>query len=341
MKTVATAASLLAVTLTTAMAWAAPPKGVVVTLLPDKPQIVLGEASFATFRVHNGSDKPVTLHVEWLARNALGRPECFEVSATSDKDVTVPVPELVGRFGGRSWHLDIGPGKHHDMRLFLPNWAPFSAAGTYTIEAVTRLEFGKPGTAKRHELVARAKLEVLAADPVAMEGMIAMNGLAMRSGRGRIADEAARRLVHTHDARVVPLFIAELKRPDYTRKLRAIRVLGNWNTDAAIIALEAASKTRASDLDPERFTKDSLRIESAAQLRVTTAYALATSPHPRSGSLLLSMRNDPYSSVRLIVAQNAEKAAPGGARELLKSFTKDADALVAKESRRLLDELPH
>lgn len=322
----------LAVTLCTSAALAAPPPGVKVELIPDKAQVMVGEASFATFRVSNKTQAAITLHVEWLARNSLGRPTTFEVSAVSDQGVPVPVPKLGGAFGGKSWHVEIAPGQHHDLRLFLPNWAPFSSPGNYTVRAATSLEFGKEAAATRYDVTARASLEVIAADKTHFGALIKRDAAKMKAGD----DEASRRMIHTRDPRVLAVFTDELATQDYTRKFHAIRVLATWNDDRALAGLKRAMKTSAGDLDPDRYTREELRVESAAQLRVSAAYALASSPHPRAGVLLVDLRDDAHPSVRLIVAQNVAKAAPEQAKRVLQKLAEDPAPLVAREAKRIL-----
>ncbi len=334
MKLICLLAAVALTSMCSIAASAGPPPGISVSLVPDRATVMVGEPVYATFRIRNAGPTAVSIHIEWLARNSLGRPESFQVSAQSTKGAAVPVPALRGSFGGRSWRVEIAPGADHDLRLFLPNWTPFTEPGTYTVTAVTSMEFGDPKTATRHDLRASATVKVTAPDSARMGKIITRDAAAMASGD----DEAARRMMHIHDARVIPHFLAELAAPNYSRKFRAIQVLGKWNTDDAVAGLERASRTSAAELDPEGFTRETLRVESAAQLRVAAAYALAESPHPRSSQLLLAMRSDRYASVRLIVAQNAVKADPAGHRKLLRAFTKDPDPRVASEATRLLNQ---
>src|SRR5437773_3650778 len=112
-----------------------------VSLVIDKPKIILGEPVYLSFIVQNESDQDLQVLGDYL--NSLGRPETFNVTVTKDDGKRVPQPDAGMSFGGL-----IGPPKlpakgNYVFRLFLPHWAAFEEVGNYVIVAKRTLKLRK------------------------------------------------------------------------------------------------------------------------------------------------------------------------------------------------------
>src|SRR5215471_16809456 len=77
-----------------------------VSLVVDKPKIMLGEPVYFSFIVQNESDQNLQVIVGGDYRNSLGRPESFSVTVTRDDGKPVLQPDAGMSFGGL-----IGPQK--------------------------------------------------------------------------------------------------------------------------------------------------------------------------------------------------------------------------------------
>ena len=111
----------------------------------DLAQIMVDEPIHFTFRIHNVGDVDLWRRVGGDYRNALGRSESFQCQAAAASGAVVPVPEVLIAMGGLMYWERIPAGGSVDHRLFLPNWAPFSAPGTYTLTCETVLKIASEG----------------------------------------------------------------------------------------------------------------------------------------------------------------------------------------------------
>lgn len=307
-----------------------------VELVPNQAAIMVSEPIYVRAVIHNRSDTPLVMQASWMGRNGLGRPENYQLDATDAADVAVPVPEAGPQMGGQSWEVGLTRAKPFEAVLFLPSWAPFSAPGSYQLRFGTTLTIREPAGTDWTELpvAAGAPLTVVADDDARLGQLI--ERLGARAAAADSDHEDLRALGTIRDPRVVPHLSALMTSGQYTKRFQAGVVLGTWNDDRALEALTGAMNTQASDLDPAGYTTDELRVQSAAQLRLTVAQSLSSSPHPGAKELLLSMKADPYSGVRLTVVHALSTVAPARARPLLQAFAKDPDPMVAGEARRYL-----
>jgi hypothetical protein len=302
----------------------------------DKPAILMSEPTYAKAIVKNRSAVPLTLQASWMGRNRLGRPENYTLEAIDASGKAVPTPDPGPQMGGLSWEAALTTDKSFETRLFLPSWAPFTAPGRYTIGLRTTLPLRRDAGAPWTEIpvVAQAVLTVLPDDAATLGQIIDSAAARVKPGD----DEPIQILSAIRDPRVVPHFAALLASNNYSQKYEAIRALGTWNDDRALSALKGAMATQAADLDAGGYTTESLREQSAQQLRLAVAQALSESPHPGALELLLKMKNDAYEGVRLTVVHKAAKIDPAVGAPLLKAMARDANALVRGEAQRYLRE---
>ncbi|HUH03474.1 MAG TPA: HEAT repeat domain-containing protein, partial [Kofleriaceae bacterium] len=307
-----------------------------VELLPTQPAIMISEPIYVRAVIHNRSDVPLVMQASWMGRNGLGRPENYQLEATDAAGTAVPIPDAGPQMGGKSWEVELTRAKPFEANLFLPSWAPFATPGNYQLRFGTTLQVRDPAGTDWTELpvATMAPLTVVADDDAKLAQLI--ERLATRAAAPDSDHEDLRVLGTIRDPRVVPHLAALMTSNQYPKRFQAAVVLGTWNDDRALAALKGAMTTQASDLDPAGYTTDELREQSAAQLRLTIAQALSSSPHPDARDLLLSMKADPYSGVRLTVVHALSTVDPARAKPLLQTFAKDPDPMVAGEAKRYL-----
>jgi hypothetical protein len=307
-----------------------------VELVVDRPSIMVSEPIYVRALVHNRSDTPVVMQASWMGRNGLGRPENYTITAIDSGGGAVPSPEAGPQMGGQSWEAELTRDKGFETKLFLPSWAPFTAAGTYELVFETTLPVRAADGTDFTQLPvsARAALTVIADDEAKLGAVI--EAAAARASARDGDHEDLRVLGTIRDPRVIPHLAALMASDQYTKRFQSAVVLGTWNDDRALAALKGAMNTQAADFDPAGYTTEELRAQSAEQLRLVVAQALSESPHPGAQALLLTMNADPYYGVRLTVVHELSTMDPARARPLLQAFTKDAHATVAGEAKRYL-----
>jgi hypothetical protein len=114
-----------------------------VSLVIDKPKIMLGEPVYLSFIVQNESDQDLQVLVGGDYQNSLGRPETFNVTVTKDDGKRVPQPDAGISFGGLSGSQKLPAKGNYVFRLFLPHWAAFEEFGNYRIVAKRTLKLRK------------------------------------------------------------------------------------------------------------------------------------------------------------------------------------------------------
>ncbi len=303
-------------------------------LVLDQPTIVLGEPTFMAFRVHNPGDVAVWRGVGGDYRNALGRHQSYACAAEDDAGAQAPVPEVAFSGGGILSVEQIAANGSHDHRLFVPNWADFTAAGTYTLTCETAVPISATRNSEPEpvRLSASAVLRVLPADPAALGRVIA--DLVEQATAGDSGSEALRKLGRIDDARVVPFFAACVRERRFMQP--AIRALARFDDDAALAGLVAALSTTAADVT--HATNPEVAAQVAANDRIAAAQSLAASPHPEARATLLGLSDDPDHNVRLTVVHALGSDPSADATTRLQAFEQDPAEIVAGEARRYLSQ---
>ncbi len=312
-------------------------------LVLDRARILLGEPTHFSFVVMNRTTADRWMLSGGDYRNALGRPESYRCTAENAADGTpVASPDAGPTMGGIATMVAIPAGGSAKKRLFLPNWARFSAPGSYRITCATTLALADSGEfAARDDdydkldVRASAPLQVLPADRDALGKLIEKFGRAMLDRRTEGADEAGQKLAAITDPRVIPFYAEAIADPALGLEVPALRVLGRFDDDAALAAIRLAMKKTGKDV--ENATTAEVAAQVAANIRYSAALALAESPHREARGLLLTMQNDPSSAVRLAIVHKLAKEDTAEATALLEKFAGDREALVAGEARRYLD----
>jgi hypothetical protein len=314
-----------------------------VSLVSDKPKIMLGEPVYLSFIVQNESDQDLQVVVGGDYRNSLGRPESFSVIVTRDDGKHVPQPDAGMSFGGL-----IGPQKlpskgNYVFRLFLSHWATFEEVGNYTIVAKrtlklrknspTRWNFNEPTTDV--SAGADTTIEVVPSDRARIGEVIEGLGTTMLAERWDKAEAAADALSYIQDERVIPYFGRAFETNDYELKFKALGALAKFNDDAAFQIIKKGMETKGGDIG--NTTTEEVANQLAENIRNAAAFALAKSPHPAAIPLLLSRRNDPSEGVRLTVLHVLGKMKAEEAGPILQEMVRDKNERVSNEAKRYLD----
>lgn len=307
------------------------------TLTTSKPALMVSEPGHAILEfVGEG----VEVEVSWMGRNGLGRPDNYRVKLIDAGGVALAVPDGGPQFGGKTWSVKPTADKPFAQKLLLTHWAERLAPGQHTVHVETEVRARVlPEGAWRDVAVALAvPLAVVADDPVALGELIVRLGDAAVGADYEEAEEGIRLLGAIRDPRVVAQWLRVVERPEYTRKQAAVLGLASWPDDAGLAAILKITRTRSADLPAEGYTTEALRVQSAGQLRLTAAQALATCPHPGASAALLALKTDPDDSVRLTVLHHVATLAAPVAAPLLAEFARDAAPRVRGEAERYIRE---
>ncbi|MCY0986984.1 HEAT repeat domain-containing protein [Nannocystis sp. ILAH1] len=312
-------------------------RSLAVSLTVDKPRVMVSEPVFATL-VFSGD--ALEVEVGWMGDNGLGRPENYRLAFVDADGATLPGPDPGPQFGGQSWTVALAPGRDHRARLLLAHWVVGLKPGRYTLRGETTIRVRTDAEAPWRELpvAVETPVEVVADDAAALGRIFRELGAVAVGERHDAASEALRQLEVVRDPQVIPEWLRIAELPDYAHKFAAARALALWDDDRALAAIVRIAATQAADLPAVGYATEALRAQSAAQLRVAAAQALATSPHRDARSALLALKDDPEPSVRLTVVHRLAKLTDPAAHALLTAFAADGDATVRGEARRYMAE---
>lgn len=306
-----------------------------VSLVPDEPSSMVGAPVWATLVLQNTGPIAATVELSWMGRNALGRPDNYEISVRDERGARLATPDAGPSFGGLSSSVTIAPGAAQRRRLFLNLWADIAQPGTYTFALRTTLATrGASAQAAPLEVRAEATVTMRAQSPSELSAVIA----ALEARATRLDEEAARSLTQIRDPRVIDALVRLSSRPGSSSTMAYLSALARFDDERSVSAIERALAVSARDLDPARYTTDALREQSAQSLRYSAAVALSECPHPRALAALLSLQRDPNDNIRLAVVHRASRMPPADGAPILRAMQSDRSPLVAGEAQRYLRE---
>ena len=306
-----------------------------VNLKLDKETIMLGEPMFIAFEVTNMSGDTLCLGIGGDYRNKFGRPESFDVSVTSADGTALRKPEAI-TMGGLIGCAPIQPGETYTVRLFLPHWATIERTGTYKVNVKRRMGFSIYGSSFTYSAPPKYSMEaevngeftVVPADDNKMGAVINSLGSVMLDSSNPLSVESTTALATINDKRVIS-YLTEAVR-NWTKcefndpfsrenviKSNAIAILGTYDDDRAIQALQAAMDSSCDDT------------------RLEVASAFGDSPHKAAIKLLLKMQDDSYWFVRLRVAQGLKNQNSKEALAARDKLLKDENEDVRKAAKEI------
>jgi hypothetical protein len=101
-------------------------------IIPDKPEIILGEPLFITFSVTNKGDKPYKFTTGGAQRGSV-RDNNFRITACDANGQTVKDPYSYSNWGGPMGAKTLEKGCSYTKRLFLGHWCNFEKPGRYVV----------------------------------------------------------------------------------------------------------------------------------------------------------------------------------------------------------------
>lgn len=318
-----------------------------VTLVPDKPAIMLGEPTYISFVVQNHSDVNLAVVVGGDYRNRLGRPESFTVAVTDKDGKNVFQPNAGMSMGGLMGPQKLPAKGNYIFRLFLPNWATFKKTGNYSIFTSRDLQivegpledwFNTEKTSKIH-VQASTHIDVTPYNSKKMGALISNWGDTMLTKENSLSQyensqSAAHMLSALQDVRTIPYFAKALDTRNYGLMFKSLNALAKFDNKTAFEILKKGMKIQGKDI--ANTTTTELANQSAGEIRLTAAQALSNSPYPGSIPFLLTQRHDTYVGVRITVVQAAGKLEPETAIPILQEMSNDKDKQVSDEAKRYL-----
>ena len=312
------------------------------SLLPDKPEIMVGEPVYLSFQVQNRSDQDLQTIQGDGYQNGVGRPETYKVTVMDGKGKALPVIDVGPSMGHVTGPRKVPAKELWVRRLFLPHWVKVTAAGDYTITCKTTLKISPhtPGRWDGNEkttdvdVEVQAKLRAVPYDSQKMGKIIEHLGNAMLGEHWDVSEQATRSLSDIEDDRVIPFFNKAMATRDYSLKFSALDALAKFKSDEALAGLKKGMTTQAPDIGSA--TTEVVAAQLAVNIRQAAAIALSRNPHPDAKRLLLSMWEDPDYGVRVDVLHALGKMDTPESLEMLQKMSKDADKIVRDEALRYL-----
>ena len=306
-----------------------------VELKPQRESFLLGEPVELVLVFDNRSGTAVELLLS--GEGGRGWPDGFDVSVTGPDGK--PAPRPARREEGRGGRANIFLPVRHDglastlyLTVPLKNWVRPEKPGVYKVSLRRGVVAGpyegkhslRPETTKpRAELRLETEFKVVEGGDARVGELVEELGAKMLACDPSFSGAATRHLAALEDERAVkPLAEAVAKCKTQSVRYPALLGLGRFSTDAAFGALRAA----ASDADED--------------FRALAAQAIAGNKHPKAWALLLSMRNDSYFGVRLLVLHALEQRDTESARRVVWEMTNDKHPSVRDEALRFLQQRP-
>jgi hypothetical protein len=204
-----------------------------------------------------------------------------------------------------------------------------------------RDEFAVPWEGKIEIPPVLVPLKPAKMDPAKVGPLIEKLGSKMLGTDWDDSEEAVRALSLIDDPRVIPWYVKAMDTDDRQLKHSALERLARFNSDAAMEGIKKAMR-RPVDREGDKDHKipEAVRLRSREDnevLRHCAADALLRSPHPEAKKLLLTMWNDPYREVRVIVLEALDKMHTKESPELLKKMSHDADEGVRNQAVEYLE----
>ncbi|HWB60590.1 MAG TPA: HEAT repeat domain-containing protein, partial [Chthoniobacteraceae bacterium] len=234
----------------------------------------------------------------------------------------------------------------YTYRLFLPFAATLRQPGTYTITAREDLQFYKYPDPKRDDskktggyttaaasIPIEATAKVVVGQPDDKKMGVLIDDLVKQATplTTRDAANAYMALQSIPDERVVPYFLQSLQSDNGNLKIDALRVLSEFNNDAALGGLKDGMAPASPNVT---------NLSQGTTFRIIAAIGLLNSPHLDAIPTLLTYRHDPDPGVREIVVEAiATRLSPEKASPLLQEMSGDKNKDVSDAAKKGLAKL--
>ena len=300
-----------------------------VSLKAEKPTIMLGETTFLDFEVKNLSDTRLAFRDGGDYRNNIGRPDSYGVTVVREDGKSVPQPKVTMWMGGLIGMQTVPVNGNYIESLFVPHWATFEEPGKYTITVTKSLGIsGKEpslwGEIPWVKTLVTTSLTVIKTDNARLGSVIRDIGTSMLYNPEReIARDDLRLLQFIRDPRTIEYWIKAVQvyseDPDadaFHKYAQTPQILARYNTPEVWTELRSAMKSKSENV------------------RSDVADAFSDSDDKQALPLLVSMQDDPFSSVRRRVVWRLAKEKNDAATDVLLKLLNDKnqDVWEAAES---------
>jgi hypothetical protein len=146
--------------------------------------------------------------------------------------------------------------------------------------------------------------------------------------------QAVRELSLIDDKRVIPWYVKAINTRSYELKFAALDALAQFDCDEALAGLKLGLVTKGADIG--NCDNEAGAAQLAGGIRRAAACALVRSRHPEAAKCLLSMWNDPWPPVRIIVLHALSAMNTPESLELLRKMSHDPAEEVRNEALRHL-----
>lgn len=306
---------------------------------PDKDTIMLGETTFLSFEIKNLSAHSLDTTIGGDYRNNIGRPDSYGVTVVRDDGKSVPQPKVTIWQGGLIGGADIPAKGSYIKKLYLPDWATFTEAGTYLITVKRKFDINNYSTKAKNIFTVEVSttIKIIPTDKEKLGGVIDSLGKTMLDEQALLhsiylgnskAEDAAILLRFIDDTRTIDYFSQALEKfgksanfdDGYYIAKNSIFALSKYNDEATLKVLGKAMLNLSDDL------------------RLDLADAFSRSKTAEALKLLLKMRNDSYWFVRLRVVQAYGEINSDESTALLRDMFKDENEEVRKQAQEYLNK---
>jgi hypothetical protein len=298
-----------------------------VKLESTKPAFMVGEPVELNVVISNGNERSIIVELD---ENIT---EPFSVWSELENGEV-----LIDGFSGGMMHSGpircqlIKPKESFSYNIFLPDRFALPKIGKYTVNVARNLPIQDVTDNNEHwmydataitiPVFVSATFEIVPTDKVKMGILIDELNVKIQKRKGyQEADKAVKVLAEIDDERVIPYFVSEIRGNDYGSVSKALHALSKFNNDDAFNAIKKGLTLSDNNLSR------------------SAAYALTKSKHPNALDEMLKQQNHPDYSVRLTIIQAAYKMEKKVALELLRNHFNDPNPSVAKEAKRIYEEL--
>lgn len=301
-----------------------------ISLRADQETVMLNEPAYIYLEIKNLSPYKLCVSEGGDYRNALGRPDSFQVKVVKTDGTAVSQPKAWMSYGGFMGCAPIPAGAVHRTALFLPHWATFESTGSYDITVSKALQVTNQETETQNTFAASAKLRIniTPIDQVKMS---------------KLVDSLGNRVLGAQ----YPGYVQALAQLSYLKTPQSFEYLATAlnkfanatpNSNEEQICRIVLSTLLDDDDDAAVSLLKNHLHSLNKEVRLEIARALSRSHHPQAANLLSQMASDSYWSVRLSVVYGLGKKKPEEWQEILEALASDQNKEVKAAAQAILDQ---
>ncbi|MFZ6658934.1 HEAT repeat domain-containing protein [Undibacterium sp. TJN19] len=318
----------------------------IVSLVTDKPVVMLGEPVWLSLKVKNVSKKEMGILVGGDYQNKYARPDSFALSVLDNHGVVIPSEEVFN-MGGMTRIQELQAGQEYVFRLLLSDWVKIEKAGVYKIKASKRLAIRFPPYQKQLEvndidISEKLSVTMTATDMPRMGVDIAAwaNTILADSENDyalKPVEESQKALAAISDNRAIPYLLKILKLPSYSKKFFALSNLAKYDSDEAVAALKGMVDVGNDELQDRAVWRAS-DISLVPALQVQAFHLLSESPRPANRQFVLEHRHSQIDEFRLTAVNMLIKHPSEVSSRYLAEMRDDSSPLIREQIKRYFSD---